>query len=97
MSFFKDFPLRGRMVAQVRVEVFNLFDWPFFSLPNTTITQFQHKDGTLLTAAELATLRTTAVTPSDIVASAAGGVGTIITTQPGSAPRQVQFGFKLRF
>ena len=39
MSLFKDFPMRGRMTAQVRVEVFNLFDWPFFSLPNTTITQ----------------------------------------------------------
>jgi hypothetical protein len=97
ISFFKDFPLRGRTTAQVRVEVFNLFDWPFFSLPNTTITQLQHKDGTLLTAAELATLRTTAVTPSDIVASPAGGVGTIITTQPGSAPRQVQFGLKFLF
>ncbi len=97
MSFFKDFPLHGRTTAQVRIEVFNLFDWPFFSLPLTTITQLQHKDGTLLTAAELATLRTTAVTPSDIVASPAGGVGTITSTQPGSAPRQVQFGFKFLF
>jgi hypothetical protein len=97
MSFFKDFPLRGRMTAQVRVEIFNLFDWPFFYLPNTTITQLQHADGTLLTAAELATLRTTAVTPPDIVASPAGGVGTITSTQPGSAPRQVQFGLKLLF
>jgi hypothetical protein len=84
-------------VAFGRVEVFNLFDWPFFSLPLTTITQLQHNDGRLLTAAELATLRTTAVTPTDIVASPAGGVGTITTTQPGSAPRQVQFGFKLMF
>ena len=97
LSFFKDFPLGGRMRAQLRVEVFNIFDWPFFSLPLTTITQFQHSDGRLLTAAELATLRTTAVTPSDIVASPAGGVGVITSTQPGSAPRQVQFGFKLTF
>jgi hypothetical protein len=97
MSFFKDVPLRGRMMAQVRVEVFNIFDWPFFSLPLTTITQLQHADGRPVTAAELATLRTTAVTPTDIVASAAGGVGTITSTQPGSAPRQVQFGLKLMF
>jgi hypothetical protein len=97
MSFFKDFNLSGRMTAQARVEVFNIFDWPFFSLPLTTITQLQHTDGRLLTAAELTTLRTTAVTPSDIVASPAGGVGAITSTQPGSAPRQVQFGFKLTF
>jgi hypothetical protein len=97
MSFFKDFSLRGRVTAQARVEVFNLFDWPFFSLPLTTVTQLQHKDGRLLTAAELAALRTTAVTPTDIVASPAGGVGTITSTQPGSAPRQVQFGLKLMF
>jgi len=97
LSFFKDFPLHGRVTAQARVEVFNLFDWPFFALPNNTFTQLQHTDGRLLTAAELAALRTTAVTPSDIVASPAGGVGTITTTAAGSAPRQVQFGLKLMF
>ena len=37
------------------------------------------------------------VTPADIVASPAGGVGAITSTQPGSAPRQVQFGLKLMF
>jgi hypothetical protein len=97
MSFFKDVPMGGRMTAQARVEVFNLFDWPFFSLPIATFRQLQHTDGRPVTAAELATLRTTAVTPADIVASPAGGVGAITTTQPGSAPRQVQFGFKLTF
>src|SRR6266850_703492 len=97
LSFFKDFPLHRRVTAQARVEVFNLFDWPFFALPNNTFTQLQHTDGRLLTAAELAALRTTAVTPSDIVASPAGGVGTITTTAAGSAPRQVQFGLKLMF
>ena len=97
LSFFRDVPLRGRMMAQVRVEVFNIFDWPFFQLPLAGVTQFQHADGRLLTAAELATLRTTAVTPTDIVASPAGGVGVITSTQPGSAPRQVQFGFKFTF
>ena len=97
LSFFKDFPLHGRATAQARVEIFNLIDWPFFALPNNTFTQLQHTDGRLLTAAELAALRTTAVTPPDIVASPAGGVGTITTTAAGSAPRQVQFGLKLMF
>src|SRR5207244_8387396 len=64
MSFFKDFPLHGRMTAQVRVEAFNLFDWPFFSFPTTPITQFQYTDGPPWTADQRPPVPTSAVAPA---------------------------------
>lgn len=40
LSIFKDIPIKERLTAQFRVEMFNLFNTPTFAEPNTTINAF---------------------------------------------------------
>jgi hypothetical protein len=84
LAFYKNVPISGHVKAQLRFEIFNVFNRANFVGVNTSLSP---SDVTFDTGSAATATKITAYTPS-------GAFGQATSTRD---PRQAQFGFKLMF